>query len=346
MTVKGELFESVEEAIAHAGDALADARQPHLFDQTSWLQLTQSHILHDATPLIACAIHGTHSAWLFLRRVNRQKADAFGSWYTLGFRPVFSDALPDAERLVLLTRIARDLKARLGQITLAPVPSDDGTTALLVKAFRTAGWVTAVTPKTGHWHTAIDGTFDDFWQSRPSQMRNTLERKRRKFAIETEIHVRWSDAAWRDYEEVYAHSWKGDEGSPEFLSALARQQGEAGTLRLGIARFEGAPIAAQLWTIDGHGAIIHKLAYREDAAHMSPGTMLSRALFRHVIDEDRIVRISYGTGDDRYKRDWMDRREQLNLIEFRNPASISGLAGIAKSLTSRFISALKSQRQD
>jgi len=346
MTVKGELFETMDAAIARAGDALADARQPHLFDRASWLHLTQTHVLQDTRPLIACARDGNHAAWLFLKQTRNGAAEAFASWYTLGFRPVFSDVMPHAQRLALLTKIARDLKPRLGSLNLAPVPSDDGTSALLVEAFRAAGWAARVTPKTGHWHTPICGSFEDFWLSRPKKLRNTLERKRRKFAIETEVHTKCSAAAWQAYQEVYAQSWKGDEGSPAFLAALAHQQGEAGTLRLGIARFEGKPVATQLWTLDQSGAIIHKLAYREDAAHMSPGTILGTALFRHVIDEDHVAQISYGTGDDRYKSDWMDKREQLNLIEFWNPARISGLAGLAKSLTSRFINALKSPRQD
>ncbi len=346
MTVKGELFETMDAAIARAGDTLADARQPHLFDRASWLQLTQMHILKGAKPLIACAHKGDQSAWLFLQIIENNKAQAFGSWYTLGLRPIFSDALGEAEARALLTGLARALKPRLGTITLAPVPSDDGSSTLIAEAFRAAGWAPQITPKTGHWHMSATGNFDQFWAARPKQMRNTHDRKARKFAITTEIHPQWSDDAWRAYEEVYAQSWKGDEGCPAFLEALARQQGAAGTLRLGIARFEGRPVAAQLWTIDQSGAIIHKLAYCEDAAHMSPGTILSAALFRHVIDEDCVPQISYGTGDDRYKSDWMDQREQLNLIELWNPTHISGLVGIAKLLTSRFINALKPQRQD
>ena len=71
-------------------------------------------------------------------------------------------------------------------------------------------------------------------------------------------------AAWADYEAVYAASWKPEEGSPAFLRALAEQEGAAGTLRLGIARRGGRPVAAQLWTVESGVATIHKLAYVED----------------------------------------------------------------------------------
>ena len=36
------------------------------------------------------------------------------------------------------------------------------------------------------------------------------------------------------------------------------------------------------------------------------GSVLSAALFRHVIDLDRVSLVDFGTGDDPYKHDWME----------------------------------------
>ena len=137
------------------------------------------------------------------------------------------------------------------------------------------------------------------------------------------------------YETVYGASWKPAEGAPDFLRALAQQAGDG--LRLGIARHEGRPVAAQLWLVENGCATIHKLAYREDAARLAPGTVLSMAMFRAAIDEDRVERIDYGTGDEPYKADWMDERHILWRIEAYDPRRPAGLIGAARAAASGLV---------
>jgi CelD/BcsL family acetyltransferase involved in cellulose biosynthesis len=163
--------------------------------------------------------------------------------------------------------------------------------------------------------------------------------------MDLHVHSEVTTNLWAQYEAIFADSWKGDEGAPEFLRALAAHQSKKGSLRLGFASYEGRPIAAQLWTVDHGHAIIHKLAYRDDSGQMSPGTLLSAAMFRHAIDTDKVKSISYGTGDDGYKRDWMDQRDQLYILEFFNPLSVTGLLGLAKSAASRAWNALKPRKK-
>ena len=103
-------------------------------------------------------------------------------------------------------------------------------------AFRAAGWVTRLDPKTGNWRIATEGMdFDDYWASRPGQLRSTFKRRAKAAGLEIVIHDRFDAAAWADYEAVYRASWKPEEGSFAFLRALAEQEGAAGTLRLGLA---------------------------------------------------------------------------------------------------------------
>ena len=49
-------------------------------------------------------------------------------------------------------------------------------------------------------------------------------------------------------------------------------------------------------------AFIHKLAHVEDSLKASPGTLLSAALFRHVIEVDGVKRVDFGTGNDGYNQ--------------------------------------------
>ena len=133
-----------------------------------------------------------------------------------------------------------------------------------------------------------------------------------------------SEECWEDYLTVYRRSWKPEEGNPDFLKALAQQEAAAGCLRLGLAYIDGTPVAAQFWTRENGEALIHKLAHDERAIKSSPGTLLSAALFQHVIDVDKVDLIDFGTGNDRYKSDWMEEirpRYRLDMFWPHNPMS-------------------------
>ncbi len=172
-------------------------------------------------------------------------------------------------------------------------------------ALRGAGWFVSVQPDdTNHFLDVAGRSYEQFLASRPGPLRTTLKRKAGK--VYCTVHRAFSDDIWACYQAIYAASWKPAEGSPAFLERFARAEGAAGRLRLGIAEIAGQPVAAQLWTVEAGTAYIHKLAHRDDAKAHSPGTALSAALFAEVIDRDRVGAIDFGTGDDPYKRDWMD----------------------------------------
>ena len=139
---------------------------------------------------------------------------------------------------------------------------------------------------------------------RPGALRTTLKRKAKK--VEVEILDQFDPAAWAAYEAIYGESWKPEEGDPPLLRRFAEAEGAAGRMRLGIARANGEAVAAQFWTVEDGTAYIHKLAHRESAKPLSAGTTLSAALFEHVIDRDGVSLVDFGTGDDPYKRDWME----------------------------------------
>ena len=200
-----------------------------------------------------------------------------------------------------------------------------------MRAFADAGWQAVAAVSSANWVAHVDGQdFATYWARRPSRLRNTVRRKLRDAGLEILILDRFDAAAWAEYEAVYAASWKPEEGAPGFVRAMAEQEGAAGTLRLGIARREGAPVAAQLWTVENGTAIIHKLAYASAEQARSPGTVLSEAMFRHVIGQDRPALIDFGTGDDGYKADWMDEKRPLYRIDLYNRHSLRGWVGIAR----------------
>jgi CelD/BcsL family acetyltransferase involved in cellulose biosynthesis len=282
------------------------------FDRLEWWQgLTRHCGLH---PLLAVAREGDALAALPLQGSD-DHLTALANWYSFRVRPIVS---AEADRRRLLTAIARDLGKRARRITLAGLPDEDGSASAVAQAFREAGWIVLREPcDTNHVLAPRGRSYDDYLATRPGKLRTTLKRKSGK--IETDIILFFNDDRWKTYESIYGQSWKPDEGSPAFLRAFAEAEGAAGRLRLGIARADGEPVAAQMWTVEGGTAFIHKLAYVESARALSPGSVLSAALLRHVIDIDKVSLVDFGTGDDAYKRDWMEKSRPRYRLDMLRP---------------------------
>ena len=302
--------------------AAPQARAP--FDRLAWWQGLERHC--GMFPLIAVAQDGDQRCVLPLMRQGRGVV-ALANWYNFTIAPLFT---PDADRLAVLTALARDLAAQAPSIVLAPLPDESGETSLIEKAFRSAGWAV--------WREQCDinhvlhvkgRSFDEYMASRPGPLRTTLKRKGGKVTVT--IETAFNPESWATYEAIYAQSWKPEEGSPAFLRAFAETEGAAGRLRLAIARAEGEPVAAQFWTVENGTAYIHKLAHTEASKPLSPGTTLSAALFERVIDTDLVDTVDFGTGDNPYKRDWMEEvRPRYRLTMFR-PGSPGNWPRMAKA---------------
>lgn len=285
------------------------------FDRLAWWQGLCEHC--GLAPLLAVARNGDALAALPLSG-SAGRYTTLSNWYTFRFRPILSPA-PGSE--ALLADIARALVGETRHLTLAGLPDEDGSASRLEAAFRKTGWlVVREVCGTNHVLPVAGRSYAEYLAARPGKLRTTLARKAKK--VEVEVLTHFDETVWRDYEDIYAESWKPAEGSPAFLRAFAEAEGAAGRLRLGVARDAACPrgpaIAAQMWTVEGDTAFIHKLAHREAAKPLSPGSVLSAALFRHVIDVDRVGLVDFGTGDDPYKRDWMEElRPRYRLEMFR-----------------------------
>ena len=208
------------------------------------------------------------------------------------------------------------------------MPGENEEASRLAESFRSAGWDVRCDPCDHNHVLAIEGrSFAEYWATRPGQMRTTLKRKGKKVSVE--IHDRFDPKVWAAYESIYDESWKPQEGNPDLLRRFAEDEGAAGRIRLGLARADGEPVAAQFWTVENGVAYIHKLAHRESAKPLSAGATLSAALFERAIDVDKVDLIDFGTGDDRYKRDWMelDRpRYRIDCLDPRQPKAWPALA--------------------
>jgi len=330
MTVSVEWLDDWERIAARAGDALDRAHQPRLFDRLGWYRLMGAHLYPGIPPSILHATDGQAGGWLFLIDDGARRASALTLWYGLAWRPVVAAAS-------LLDPLLRAAAQRYDRLALHPLDARD--TAGIAEGLRQAGWQVFTDRISTNWTIDVPGkSFADYWQERPGQLRNTAARRMRRHPLDITLHRAFDEAAWRDYEAIYAESWKPAEGSMPFLRALAEQEGAAGTLRLGIARDgHGRAIAAQFWLVENGIATIHKLAHREGAREISPGTILSHAMFRAAIDTDRVDRIDFGLGDEPYKAEWTDTPNPVYRIDAYRPDSLRGLAGIGRERAARLV---------
>lgn len=300
--------------------ALPDGCGP--FDRVEWWEGLSQHCDITARYLVA---HDGQSALLLALTHRDGVLRGLANWYTFRWRPLAS---PRAAAAPLLLAAAQSLRRFAWRIVLDQVPDEDDSASQLESALKSAGWVVrSRAHDCNHFLSLAGRDYAAYLASRPGPLRTTLKRKAAKVACT--VHTDFDPAAWAAYEDIYAASWKPTEGNPSFLRAFAEQEGAAGRLRLGLAHVDGRPVAAQLWTVEAGTAWIHKLAYREDAKAQSPGTVLSAALFAHVIDRDGVDLVDFGTGDDPYKRDWMDDirpRYHIEALWPRTPRSWPHLA--------------------
>ena len=300
------------------------------FDRAAWFGLLEAYGFAGRGRLDARGSAGATSAWLPLRREAPGNLTGLTNWYSFGIRPLFDG---DADQEAALHALFAGLRKRAARLTLYPVADPDA----LAAALRAAGWwVKETRAGDRHWLDLGEMDHDAWWASRPGALRNTVQRKAKKGVVDIQLLTDFDPGSWAAYEQIYAASWKPEEGHPALLRAFAEAEGLGGRLRMGLARIDGIPVAAQYWTVEDGTAFIHKLAHVEDSLKASPGTLLSAALFRHVIEVDGVKRVDFGTGNDGYKRDWMNRHDPLWRIEAFNPSRAAAwgpaLKAFARSL--------------
>ncbi|MDM7954994.1 GNAT family N-acetyltransferase [Blastomonas sp.] len=327
MTLNDEYHDNLAPGIAHWDSGGCDpdrtGNRIGLFDRALWFDGLHRHCLAKQAPHIAYSAEDGDAAKLYLIDAGRAGMLAMANWYSFIWRPVFGGNPDSARRRMLLDRIARELPRRTHRLVLAPVPDEDGSASLIADTFSAAGWLVSREQSDENHVLHVGGrSFDAYWATRPGQLRSTVKRKGAKGVVDLRIETNFNAASWLDYETIYARSWKPEEGNPDFLRWLAAREAEAGRLRMGIASIDGVAVAAQFWTVENGTAYIHKLAHDERHLHASPGTLLTHALFAHVIDTDHVDLVDFGTGSDAYKRDWMEDvrpRYRLEMLWPRAP---------------------------
>lgn len=327
-----------EARAALALDGLLQTSDPHL--SLDWFALLAEAAMPAGARLALFDVSSVSvgaKSFLPLMYLPDQQQRVFGlsNFYTPLFGMV-NEGDADSRRLETLARQLKADPKGFAEIRFSPMDTESASYAMLKTAFRAAGWVVDDYFCFGNWYQPTqDMDADAYISSRPAMLRNTLQRAEKRLTrtigFQLQIHQEPGDnleSAIADFVEVYRSSWKSPEPYPEFIPGLCRLSAKRGWLRLGILRLESRPLAAQIWIVSDGKAQIVKLAYDKSFTKTSAGTVLSAALFRHVISVDRVSEIDYLIGDDAYKADWMSlRRERRGIVAF-NPGTSKGFSSM------------------
>ena len=307
------------------------------FASSAWIHHFIEQVVDDETRILALSGGRDDDRLMLLGHdaATPSRCSALNNYYASLYSPL---ACLSADRVAAMRSIVQELSSarpRIATVQFAPLaaPSDD--TTALIDALRSHGWYVKQYFAFGNWTLPCEGmAYDAFIAERDSKVRNTLSRKAKKLRASGTLEIITDPAdvergmdAW---DAIYNRSWKQAEPYPGFVRGWARLCAERGWLRLGLASVEGKPIAAQLWFTIARRAYIFKLAYDEDYAKWSAGTVLSAHMFEQALEQDKVVEIDYLTGDDAYKSAWMShRRERIGVLAC-NLRSAQGVLMAAK----------------
>lgn len=181
-------------------------------------------------------------------------------------------------------------------------------------------------------HSDSASDFASYFATRPSQLRNTINRKakqcQRSHRIEYQFYSDSDDrleSGIADYVKVYNRSWKQQEPFKHFTPQLLRCCARLGILQLGVLHLDDQPVAAQIWLAMAGRSVIYKLAYDESFKRFSVGSMLSYTMFERAYEQGFSKQISYGIGSESYKRDWMTHVREIGGLQALNRRTTRGL---------------------
>lgn len=304
------------------------AAHESIFFSKPWFEnLLENGLDEGENTLFACVVDGDQVLGILPLRTHENGYYQSLKHLYSSLSTLIVDRNKQQEILSCLANGLRELGVQ--SLHLDPVAEDDKTLHALKEVMQNTGYSSERHFRFRNWFHRVDGvSFSEYMDARPSRVRNTIARKRRKLEREHEYHIRLftdndSHTAVDDFSAVYSASWKANELHGAFIEGLAEHLSHAGWLRIAVLYIDEQPAAAQFWFVAGAKASIFKLAYDEKWKQYSPGSILIAWLMEYVIDSDKVEEIDFLTGNDAYKQDWMSQRRDRWRLSFiiTNPIS-------------------------
>jgi CelD/BcsL family acetyltransferase involved in cellulose biosynthesis len=244
---------------------------------------------------------------------------SLSSHYSVTYRPLFASGVKEREAAQAFARFCE----RYDVFRFDELDADDAGFAAMKRELQDAKFWSLEFRHFGNWHQPIAGvSFSEYLANRPGVLRSTIERKSR--TLHKRARVEWI----RDrhdlergiglFHEIYEKSWKKKEPFFDIHGALIRAFASCGVLRLALLFVDNRAVAGQIWTVSGGVALLHKLAHEEAAGALSPGTALTALAIRSLMEDNALIELDFGRGDDHYKRLWATQRRQRGGVVFAN----------------------------
>ena len=336
--MKFECYSSWDQLPCSANALFEQAEKDSIFFSRPWFANVAAALDDDEAMLLACVVDG-NNVLVILPLV---KSDG-STWYSLKHRYTthYSLLLADDDQQQVLTCLIQGLsQLPFKALLLEPVADDDSIINGLQRIMETAGYNCERLFRLYNWIYRVQGqSYEEYLAARPSWLRNTISRKKRKLDREHGFEIRLFTGdevpqAMSDYYAVYTASWKANEQYVDFLDGIVANFSRPGWSRLVVLyvkeedvsgeHVKGQPVAAQLWFVLRGKASIFRLAYDKAWKQYSPGSILTSFLMEYVIDIDKVKEIDFLTGNEAYKQDWMsERRERfaLSCVKNQKPAT-------------------------
>lgn len=291
---------------------LNTAAEHSFFSSQGWLRLLAAQGWHATEPPFW--LQGSHSLWPLAADLYHWSGLKLPRWRALAncYSSFYQPAgLLDDASIGQLSDAARQQRQAI--LELWPLHQDSADQ--LVTGLNRRGWHCHRYPLYGNWHQQLPDQFEQYWQQRSSQLRNTVQRRQKKLERQSHRFLLLTDTTQLDwglaeFKRLYQKRWPGAELHPGFVPALIRYLAEQQQLRLGFLLLEEQVIAAQLWIVEQKRALMYKVAYDCDQQQYSPGSLLLRWMIEYLMQQDKIRVLDFLTGDDGYKAEWLDQREQ------------------------------------
>jgi len=184
--------------------------------------------------------------------------------------------------------------------------------------------------QTDNWYENNIQSFQQYYDARPSRLKNTIKRREKQLVKKHEYQVnvvtskKEFELFFPQYKEIYQKSWKGEEYSYAFIEEVCLKAIDANKLRFGVLIVNDIAVAAQIWFLQQGTASIFKLAYDPQYKKYSVGSILSMALSQYVIDIDKVHTIEFGMGSEPYKKDWMSQCQKRVTLQIFNHKTMIG----------------------
>lgn len=329
------VYSSIDALSMEDADLLSYRTQRNLFSSIEWFRCLSQHASRtNLAPRIYVVTNDKDRAqrcylFCYWEHKNRRIL-SMSNFYTMEFSPIFSSG--NCDRASLLNELVKSISGDSPAcrcFNLKFLWEDERTTEIILQSLKTSRYLTNKFFQFENYYTDTAGlSFSDYYAARPSRVKNTIKRKRRKLEqlhnVSFRIFSEYNDRTVDDYIEVYSRSWKDAEEHPDFIRELCRTAGRLSLLRMGLLYIDKNAVAAQIWLLSGRKAIIYKLAYDEAVKEYSVGSILTKEMAQFVLQNDRVEEIDYGVGSESYKQEWMDKKRILVGIEAFNKRTFVG----------------------